>query len=195
MTDRNIWWARKRIYVPFAHRSYGGPLASTLTAFNTAASGFKITAVGTALEFVIAMPTDFNPHFPMGFRAHWGAIGTPATMGNASWIALAIFKKKTEAIITAATGALDTPWTLVQTPPAANAQTFTSRGIKNFPTLVRGDVYDGLTLQASVELDAVSGTIDATNSAFLFGLELDYVPMKTRFPHSEYDCPVDDASI
>lgn len=191
--DNQAAWVRKRLYLPVAQAGNGSLSGLTMTQLIGSLYGLKITSVGTPTEFTFPLPKDVNPTWPLGFRIHFAGSGT--TVGTVSWIILQHIKLLNAALVAAATGALDTVITLPQTQVTtyANKSQVSSRGIRNANFCSRSDVFNGAWMQASVELDAAGGTVDASNAVWLLGLEMDYVPMLTRFPHSEFDCPLDDA--
>jgi len=134
----------------------------------------------------------WNPDFPLGFRVHW--ITSHATSGSSvTWKVFASMGANDTVMPTGVNAtALDTVIAL-QTLGASTAylQKRTSRGIKNAGWLSRAQIMAGAWMNFAVELDAVSGITLSTDSVWLLALEIDYMPMRTRFPHSEVDGPFD----
>lgn len=195
--DRNIEWRRARKYIPFAQWAMGGIGGGSATALisSSALYGNKITAAGTAVEGAFRLPYDVDPEFEIGIRVHYAGDGTtPEAVGTLSFIALMKFLKISEAPVAAAAGALDTVIATTAAVSATDNQLeWTARGIKNKGFLGRSDIDDGAICQFSIELDAVGGAINNTNFILVLGVEIDYMPRRTRFPHSEVDGPLDSA--
>lgn len=194
--DKNIAWRRKRLFLPFYQWAWGSLGGGTNTQLVGAFYGNKITSAGTPVQGAFRMPFDVNPDFDMGFKICYAGDGTaPEDVGTLSWIILAEYKAVTVAPDATAVGALDTTIATTGVVSATdNLLEWTSRGIKNKGFLSRDEIDAGAYCQFSVELDAVGGTISATNFVLCMGLEIDYMPRKTRFPHSEIDGPLDSAA-
>lgn len=191
--DRNIAYKRGRLYIPVSNFGLGSLAGITIDQVLGGVYGETISSSssGNVKEGAIKVPTFFDPNWSLGFRVHWTAGGTPATMGNVTWVVLQNLIVNGGLCLSAAAGVLNTIIAAADPPPsAANRHKWTSRGILNRGWATREQVHDGAILQFSVSLTAVSGTIDGTNHAKLLGLEIDYVPMHTRFPQSELDAPL-----
>lgn len=195
--DRVIAWKRKRLYIPVAQAGNGSLSGLTMTQLVGSVYGLKLAAAGTPTEFSFKVPADLNPDFPLGIRVHWSSGTASTTVTTVSWVALLVFKAIDAVLTGAGAGALDTVITLAQAVSAtAKLNNWSSRGLKTMlGVLTRAQILGagGAMGHLSINLSAAGGTIDSSNAIWLLGVELDYVPMKTKFPHSENDAPYDDA--
>lgn len=183
--DKDVWWKRRKIYVPVSQAQFGGVGGLTLTQLgSTPVYGIKITAVGTAYQFIFPIPHNINNlGQPVGFRINWANGTLNNTITSVNWILLAGAIQENGLFLDASIGDLDTPIALAQAlneTPESND--WTSRGVKNL-----GWSDNDSFIQASVELDAVGGVIDATNFLWLLGVEMDYVPKFAVDSASEVD--------
>lgn len=192
-TDRNILWRRKQLYIPFTAWGNGGIIGGTNTQVVGPLYGNKITAVGTGFQGLFRVPHDLDPNFELGMRIHYCGDGTaPEAVGTLSFIALLNFRTNA-AVTTAAVSALNTPIpTTGVVSETDNLLEWTERGIRNKGFLSFEDIANGAMCQFSVELDAVGGTISATNFVVVAGVEFDYMVSQTRYPHAEFDGPIYD---
>lgn len=192
--DAQIAWKRKRIWIP-THLWSGTPPTQTLAVAGSGFYGLKLTAAaGTATEGVMRVPMDADPTKPLGFRLAFVGNTAASTVTSYSWIMLMSRLDPGSAIGGATTGALSTPWTLAQAAPASGSRDtiqWTSRGIKNEGWATKAQLFAGCWFKFNVQLSAVGGTIDASNFVTALGLEVDYCPMKTRYPGMANDAPLD----
>lgn len=192
VTDRQILWKRKHLIIPMTQARFGGSTGLTLTQHTGAVYGVDFSAAGATHECAVPLPTDVNPGFPLGFTVLFTGKGTLLT--SVTWVVLAVLRKNNGvAFSTTATGALDT---LIGATTVASGYAgkflMSRRGLRNANFATRAEIMAGTALQYSIQLSAASG-IAVGHEATLLGLELDYMPMKTRYPHSELDGPTDDA--
>lgn len=196
VSDRQLAWKRRKGWIPTSAFS-GTPPTQTLAVAGSGFYGLKLTAAaGTATEGVMQVPQNADPNFDLGFRLAFVGNTAASTVTSYSWIMLMRRLDPGSAIGGATTGALDTPWTLAQAAPASGSRDtiqWTSRGIKNKGWATKAQLFAGCWFKFNVQLSAVGGTIDASNFVTILGLEMDYMPMETRYPHSEVDGPLDDS--
>jgi len=195
VTDMTIAWKRRKIWLP-SHLWSGTPPTQTLAVAGSGFYGLKLTAAaGTATEGVMQVPQNADPNFPLGFRLAFVGNTTASTVTSYSWIMLLSRLDPGSAIGGATTGALSTPWTLAQAAPASGSRDtiqWTSRGLKAAGWATRAQIHLGCWFKFNVQLSAVGGTIDASNFVTALGLEIDFTPMETKYPHSQQDAPLDD---
>jgi hypothetical protein len=196
ITDRQILWKRKHLFVPFTQFKLGTNTGVTPTAYvaSSAYYALVLTATGTATEGVVKAPEDANPSFPLGVKILWGKLASGAPT-DLTWVMLLDMIPEFTIPIAAAAGALDTiiGSRVLGSLATAGGLMWSGRGIKNANWATRAQVLNGLLWQFSVNL-TVAASIDGSHQIAMFGAMFDYMPMKTRFPHSEIDGPVDDAS-
>lgn len=191
-TDAHISWVRKRLFIPALNLQLGGQAGTTVQVNSSGIYAFKCVAAATAFLGGFKVPADVNPHWPLGLTWHLApgtsAFNSPATITMTS---LLDFKAQ-GTVLAVATSALDTVHTAVTCPATAASATMKStRGVKNANFLSRSQIFAGVFGVISGAI-ASSVTLSGTDFVSVLGLELDYVPMLTRFPHSEQDCPLDD---
>jgi hypothetical protein len=198
--DRNIEWKRHKLYIPINQFQNGSSAPNVelteVTGLNMLGHEFDgsggIQSVGGVVEGAVIIPPWWNPEWPLGFRVWWTSQAT--ALDVATFKVLALVAAEGEAIIAAATGVLDT---LV----AEDILTVefgiqrTSRGIRNANWSSRAVVDAGALLQFSVELDATDATLASSESIWLLGLEVDYTPMMTVYPHNDRDASDGDTLV
>jgi len=182
------------------HSVLGMNLLASPGMVNTAGHLFDVVttstannAIGDLVQGVILIPWQWNPEFELGVRLWWNV---DVSDGNetCSFIMLHEFDALDTAIDLVATTALDTPWALLQAVSTTAEQIYrTSRGIIDAGWATRAQIHAGYLMSFSVELDAVANIAIATQEVCSLGLEFDYMPMETRFPHSDVDGPLDDS--
>lgn len=194
LTDRQIAWVRKRLFISSAQSGMGSLNGLTMTQIgSTPARGAKL-ADSTAVEFMFGVPFDLNPDFPVGVRAIYACTGT--TLTSVTWTALLATVLNGAAIGNSAAGALDTVIAA-----QANASGYagkiqhSSRGIKNGGFLSRAQIFARAYFQISLAVTASGGTFDSSDAAILLGLSIDYMPMMTRYPHNDFDLGMDDSPL
>ncbi len=192
--DHDILYKRNSRFYQFGELCGGSVSAEhknsaiTSRAFDAARWSTSYNASGEYQEGLIVVPKDWDPNWPLGFRIHW----TGSSAGNLTWRVGLDFVALDGAIPTTGAGTdLDTLIAL-DTLATAYDFTMTSRGIKNANWANNTQVTNGH--YAAIKLECTAGTIDLTSEiAWGMWLEVDYVPMLTRFPHSEHDAPLDNA--
>lgn len=210
-TDRNIAWKRKRQWIPCNDWLNGANAAginvSQITNRKVQGAGIGVgtafisAGAGSGWPGFVPIPFDANPEFPLGFTLLWthsyaGSTASTLTMA----ITQNIFLNSVIIPTASAATALTTPIT-AKTLAASNTAfipVVSSRGILAANWMGKSNLLTpglGAMLQFFVACSALSGGGLAlnTDNVWWLGLWLDYVPMRTRFPHSEQDAPLDDA--
>lgn len=183
--DRNIQWARQRMYIPVWHfQGYllteaapnlissqaDGPPA--LAEFSTLEMVALSMAPNDSITHIMEFPSYWNISEDIGCRVVFGQVG--ATAGEtANFIVLYDQADDGEAIIAPAT-VLTTAVPLSTVVGATTTWTRTGRGIINGGTFDESAL-DGM-FAFNIELDA-DGTAD--DEIRLFGISWDYIPMLT----------------
>jgi hypothetical protein len=201
-TDNTMFYKRGVLFVP-TNQMVGGSVANgavpylnfciTSRSYDCAQWGTVGANTGMVsgakLEGIIPIPKYFNPNWPLGFRLHW--LATPAA-GSTVWstfVMLAAFKKTGEVMATAAAGALDTVIPIQSLSTGAYYYNKTGRGIKNGNWATVQQVLDGMFMEVSFACTVGAGINLASQGVWLLGMDIDYVPMLTRQPHSTHDAP------
>ena len=218
ISDRQIYWNRHRLFLPCAMWQ-GGSIAggmllsevsigagtSTLMKYQGATwdgsgtTGYQQTSVVQG-KFIV--PKNFNPEHPLGFRLHY-TLQVDSSTSTVLLPTLQInFKSMTSGLLgAAASGVLNTIIPAKTGQLLKGIYTLSGRGILNGNWSNRVNVFAGQWMEFSLLWTTLTGyTLSATalpNGARLWvlGMEIDYVPMMTRFPHSEIDAPEDDAMV
>jgi hypothetical protein len=209
--DRNIDWLREYRLIPSWHFSGYGPTPAVtesgttshaagalLPGSDTGApiideistfgySACKMDTDGDVLSTYWLVPHDLDPTYEVGFRIWW----TSAASGTQTvdWTLKTSWKAAGAALAAASAGAaLNT--TIAQDAMASTAYGAmrTERGILNSGFLTRQQVEDG-----AVGLFHVAATDLHTgiSAAWLLGLEIDYVPFRTRGTGVASNCPLE----
>ena len=203
--DRQIAWKRHNFFLPAVNWQWGGhgvalnilqsPTMVNVTGhlWNVATTQADNGGIGDKAEGTMLVPWQWNPEFDIGVRL-WFNSDVSVGFETVSFIMLHEFDAVNTAIDLVASTALDTPWGLLQAIGTLQDQIYvTSRGIINAGWATRAQIHAGHILSFSVELDAVANITIATEEVCSIGLEFDYMPMETRFPHSEVDGGLDDS--
>lgn len=150
-----------------------------------------------AVSWCRRVPIDFDPNWPLGFRAHFTSASATAADNFQFTVAFDIKNApaKTSALaatavagtaLAAASTALDTviaAQTWIDTTTYKN--TWSPRGIKNKAWSTLGAIEDGAVM--AIKLTATT----ADTAAILLGLEIDYMPRLTvGHAGSDYDGPL-----
>lgn len=195
-TDRSMSWKRETLTLPVTSAMWVGASAGTIVQVNGGVQGIAATDTATVIEGAFLCPWWANPDFPIGVKAlvtEGGSTGTSVT--STTPLVKLDFKADTIVSVSAAATALDTVITALTLPSTPKGKLcWSSRGIKNAGWATRDQVHAGLVGQISCNpASAAGGTINSTNTIILIGLQLDFVPMRTEWPHSELDCPINDS--
>ena len=192
-TDRNINWKRQFLYIPMIQwRNFSNSLV-TPPVTGSPWCGAEFTAnAGTPIEGGMILPYDLNPNFPVGFRVHAVAKTALTDLTSVTWTMLCLMAGPVNGTaVGTATGALDTAIAATTVSAGAGKSHYSARGIKNGGFASIEQILAGYLMQWSVVLTTSTGTI--SNGCILSGLMMDYVPMRTRRPHTDaIDCPQDD---
>lgn len=209
--DKNIEWLREYAFIPAWQFSGFGPTpAVTETGSTTHAAGAllpgaangapiidEISTFGyTACKMdtdadVLAtywfVPHDMDPTYEVGFRIWWtSAASDTSTM---DWTLLTTWKAASAALTAAASGAaLNTTIAQDAMESTAYGAQRTARGILNSGFLTRQQVEDGAIALFNVAATDIHTGISAV---FLLGLEIDYVPFRTRGTGVAANCPLE----
>ena len=207
ITDRNIMWKRGRLWLPSSVFQNGSIAANNpLTEITWNSTGRKLQGTlwdgsGTtgftssqSLYGCIPIPKDFNPQFPLGFQLKFIPAVSASSTNAIQWsVGLALSVEGASTLAMSSFAAVNTNFTS-QALLGRGVIHKTSRAIKNEHWATRTQIFSGLLMEFEIKIAAITGyAIDTTNKLWLFGMEIDYMPMLTRFPHSEIDGPVDDA--
>lgn len=207
ITDRQILWKRKHLWL-FSSVFQNGSIAANnpLTEINWNTTGRKLQGTlwdgtGTtgftssqSLYGCIPVPQDCNPQFAVGFKFKFIPAVSASSTNSICWsMGTRLLIEGTDTLNMSSFTATD---------PNFTSQAFFGRGILHTTNRTildpnwasRDQVIAGLFMEFEAKLTVLTGyNLSTTNKLWLLGLMMDYVPMKTRFPHSETDCPVDDA--
>lgn len=190
MTDKEIWWRRRRLYIPAAHWGNGSANGETITnQTSIGCSGFAVVTTNDVLVGHFRCPVELDPNFDVGFRVHMMPTGDAdiGTVGNA----LLVDFRADETVAVAASTALDTTIADVAVAAVTNQVQWSPRGIKSKGFLSGAQVDDAYV---NFKLSPTATTLTSGSSLTLLGIEMDYMPRSTRFPHCQTDGPLDDAS-
>lgn len=153
--------------------------------------------VSDAVSWCLRVPIDFDPLWPLGFRAHFTSASVTAADDFQFTVAFDVkdAPAKTAAktavevagtALAAASTALDTviaAQTWIDT--TAYKNTWSPRGIRNKAWSTQAAIEDGAVMVVSI-----TATV-ADDTAILFGLEIDYMPrLTTGYGGAEYDGPL-----
>lgn len=179
LKDRNIAWARQRMYIPVAN--FQGISGDFVSLDDAAPALVEMGSIGIAnlpmapndsVSHVMMFPSFWDIEDEIGVRIMWTQIAGETTE-SANWIFLYNQSDVGEALIASAT-ALDTPITLTQVGGVASTLIRSSRGIINAFTFDESALDGFLTF--NVELDADTY---ADDEARLLGVVFDYKPKFT----------------
>jgi len=195
--DRNIQWARQRLYIPVTNfTGYDDALASLADAapaiVELDALEFAVLpcAANDSVSHIMAFPSMWDITKEIGVRVFWTAVAAAsATTDAATWIVLYDQADEDELIIAPAT-ALDTPIVALDVLGTLDNSPLkkTSRGIINANKFDEAAMAG--TFAFNIELDAV--TTFSGDEPVLLGIEFDYYPMLTVGPiNTDKDDQVD----
>lgn len=185
--DRNTAYRRGRLWVPVSEWTQG----LTITAITSALGGFKVTAGTTVMKAAFRCPYDLDPQFQIGVKVFLVGDGTdPSAIGTIPHTLLGTIVDKDEAILDTPAGDPDTDFEVMSALSATpHVLTTTSRALLPKGLSTREGISNGAFFNLSITLGTVGGTISGTNFVVYTGLEIDYVPMRTRAPHADHDAP------
>lgn len=202
-TDKDMGWKRHKLFIPASQWQNGDNAAGIILArydathqyngvvWGTSNGGTVGHASAAAVQGSMPVPSWWDPQHPLGFRVHFTQYGITSAAATITPLMLLQFVNRNATIVTTASGALDTIIG-AQTYPNTTAAQFlrSSRGVKNGLWRSRAQITDGCYMCWSMAVTA--STSLTTNAVHVLGLEVDYVPMMTIYPHSELDRPEDD---
>jgi hypothetical protein len=180
--DRTIAWKRKRIEVTFHQYS----LDTTEEVNGSGIRGID-AAASTVYDLGIKLPTDVDPRFPLGIRIHYATDSTTDT-DTITWTPLYGIIHVGSALVTQS-NSLPIAVTTIDGILFAHNYSARSEIAKHFASIAQ--IHAGAVLNFNVQL-TTDIDVAGTESIWLIGIEIDYVPMKTRQPHSETDAPLND---
>lgn len=178
--DRNIEWARQRMYIPVGHMSLTGAGVSmddTVPALVELGTDKTIAAMamtdGDIVAHSMEFPSMWDITHEIGVTVLWSAKDAAIATDAATFIVLYDQVDEDEGFIAPAT-ALDTPITALDAYGATTDQLLkrTSRGIINANTFDSAAL-DGF-FSFNIELDAV--TTFSADEVELLGISFDYYP-------------------
>ena len=148
--------------------------------------GFHIQTAGDVYSTFLRVPNDVDPRYPMGFKINYVS-GSSTAADIVDWIILADFKAENVALL-APTTVLDTVIDVAGTIGTATADlnNWSSRGVKDADFLTRDEIEAGAAMMFSVELDSTQTTL-SSEELHMLGVEIDYVPQRTRGRGHEMD--------
>lgn len=185
--DRNIKWARQRMYIPvwqmqgyfldatpaIAGIDTGAPLFGEVSSFGY--NGLLIAAVNDSVSHMMEFPSCWDITKEIGLRIRWMVEGTVATTDAVVWTVVYDQADSGEACIDAG-AALDTVITTQS--PTATTTLFnyrSPRGIIN-ANKFNTDALDGL-LAFTIACSTLTGF--SANEVVLLGMTFDYMPRLT----------------
>ena len=185
--DRNIQWARQRMYIPvYNFQGFDDAMASLADAapaiveLDALEHACLPMAANDSVTHIMGFPSNWDITKEIGVRVCWTAVAAAsATTDAATWIVLYDQVDEDELIIAPAT-ALDTPIVALDVLGTLDDSPLkiTSRGI------ISADKFDEAALDGlfsfNVELDAV--TTFSADEPVLLGIAFDYYPMLTVGP-------------
>lgn len=196
VTDRNINWKRQFLYIPAIGWKGGTSGVSTAPVTGSGFLGASVAGnasiPSTPVQGALILPYDVNPNFPLGFRVHFSS-GTQTDLTVIQHKVLVDFAAAEGGTISATPAtALDTVLASKTVSAGAGKSFYSPRGIKNAGFATIAQILAGYMMFFSVGVIAQTVTSDALVN-IMSGLMLDYVPMRTRRPHTDAaDCPQDD---
>jgi len=188
IADRNIQWARQRMYIPVGHFSLTGAgvsMHSTVPALVELGTDKEIAAmamtVADRVTHAMEFPSFWDVTKEIGCRVLWSAKDTAEANDAAHFIVLYDQVDVDEGVIAPAT-ALDTVITALDVYGSTTDQVYkrTDRGIINANTF-NEDAKDGL-FSFQIELQAV--TTFSADEVELLGISWDYYPAWTIGQHA-----------
>ena len=180
--DKNVSWARKRLYIPAqamagsgtaatgpAHLHTGGVTLNEISTFGLAAA--RLEASSDVIVDARPLPVDFDIDYPMYLRIYWSTDSATTTDG----VTLRIrYNAKTDGEVLT-DGAVSTLDTAITEDTVAGQYYLhkTAWGVINADTFADGDLFI-----MEIMCTATDVTI-ASEYVFILGYEMEYTPKRT----------------
>lgn len=187
--DRNIQWARQRLYIPvwdmqgyllaegapntFAGMDAGAPLFGELSTFGY--KGLLIGAEADAVSHIMEFPSFWDITKPIGVRIRWMVEATVATDDAIVWQLLYDQADVAEALVDPAT-ALNT--VIATQSPAA---TTTLANYRSPRGIINANTFDEAAVDGLLAFTIIAQTLTqfGADEVVLLGVTFDYVPRMT----------------